>query len=130
MYANGALGDYDALAFHPYTDLSGGTELLLKKVDSFRAVMSDHDDAATPLWVTELGWATSADGVSEDQQAQWLTDSVTALLDSGEVSAVFWYNLRDEGGNASDAEGNFGLVRHDWSPKPAFTALKNLETGK
>lgn len=92
--------------------------------------MSDHHDAATPLWVTELGWATSAGGMSEDRQAQWLTGSLTTLLHSGEVSAVFWYNLRDGGNDASDWEDNFGLVRYDWSPKPAYTALKNLEAGK
>jgi hypothetical protein len=102
----------------------------LEKVSAFRAVMGDHGDAATPLWITEIGLATRGDGASEDRQARWLTDSVTALRDSGEVSAVFWYDLRDEGGDASDAEGNFGLVRLDWSPKPAYTALKNLETGK
>jgi polysaccharide biosynthesis protein PslG len=131
MYANGAGGYFDALSFHPYTEPSLGTKALLEKVSSFRAVMRDHGDTATPLWVTELGWATSADGVSEDQQARWLTDSVTALLDSGEVSAVFWYDLRDEGDNASIREDNFGLVHYDWSPKPAYAALKNLlEAGR
>ncbi len=130
MYASGAPGYYDALSLHPYTDPSLGTASLLEKVSAFRAVMGDHGDAATPLWITEIGLATRGDGASEDRQARWLTDSLTALLDSGEVSAVFWYDLRDEGSDASDAESNFGLVRQDWSPKPAYTALKNLETGK
>lgn len=130
MYASGAAGYYDALSFHPYTNPLHGTDSLIDKVSAFRAVMRDHGDAATPLWVTELGWPTMADGVSEDQQAQWLTDSLTALLNSGEVSAVFWYNLRDKGSDPSAWEDNLGLAHYDWSPKPAYVALKNLGIGK
>lgn len=36
------------------------------------------------------------------------------------------YELWDEGTDANNPEHNFGLLRHDYSPKPAYTATKNL----
>lgn len=126
MYANGAAGFYDALSFHPYTDPALGTAALLGKVRSLRDIMRRSGDTDTPLWITEYGWATTTPGLSEEAQARWLSESLSALADSGQVSAVFWYNLRDKGRSPASWEDNLGLVRFDWSPKPAYNALTLL----
>jgi hypothetical protein len=44
------------------------------------------------------------------------------------VARTFLYELVDEKPDPSDAneQDHFGLLRNDWSPKPAFIALRNL----
>jgi hypothetical protein len=42
------------------------------------------------------------------------------------VARTFAYELLDEGTARDEIEQNFGLLRHDGSPKPAFVALRCL----
>lgn len=42
------------------------------------------------------------------------------------VTRSFIYEVYDEGTNPDNQEDNFGLIRHDYSNKPSFDALKNM----
>jgi len=39
---------------------------------------------------------------------------------------VYSDELVDQGTSLTDREQRFGLLRNDWSPKPAYTAMRNL----
>ena len=89
-----------------------------------------------PVWATEAGFhnairgpADQQPGVSEQAAAVYLTRTFLQHFESG-VRRTYAYELLDEqpdrGGR--DPEQHFGLLRRDFSPKPAFTALKNLLT--
>jgi hypothetical protein len=39
---------------------------------------------------------------------------------------MFWYSYIDQGTSTSDRENFFGILRADWSKKPAYTTLKTL----
>lgn len=72
LYAKGAHGVADAIAIHAYApDVPG----VLAVVGRARAIAAAHGDAATPIWITEYGWASAGEDsfitVDEAQQAGW-----------------------------------------------------------
>jgi len=44
------------------------------------------------------------------------------------IARTYTYELADEGTNSSDREQDFGLMHYDLTPKPAYSAMKNLIT--
>lgn len=94
-------------------------------------------DATVPIWITENGISTGA-STTEAQQASGLTQLVDATRDySGtfNVTDYRWFNLRDsnspDAGSLPGAATTFatdGLLRDDYTPKPAFAAYRDLIT--
>ncbi len=153
LYADGAKGFFDGVAVHTDTGCSVvGPDSFYREPDgrlgqySFlgyrevRKVMLAHEDPK-PIWMTELGWGTTSKtctigvwagqklaGVTETQQAAFLTQAYTCLADDPYVVSAAWFSYRDDPG-----EGNhFGLYRVDGSAKPslaAFAAARNAEPG-
>ena len=86
-----------------------------------------------PVWATEAGFQTavrSRDGqppVSEKAGAVYLLRTFLEHFISG-VRRTYAYELLDESAEPAlrKSEQHFGLLRHDFSPKPAYTALRNL----
>ena len=119
LYARGIRGSYDGLAVHPYADPSW------TGLAAFRAAQQGAGDHS-PLWATEFGWSTTAVGwgVSEAGQASGLRAAIARLDGLPYVQAASVYNLRDKGLDRSAMEDNFGLVRRDFSEKPAYRAVR------
>jgi hypothetical protein len=74
-----------------------------------------------PLWFNET--AISSSGIGEQAQAATLVKKVAWAKATGAVGYT-WYDLRNDGWDAHDAEHNFGLLRHDFQPKAAFAAWR------
>jgi hypothetical protein len=89
--------------------------------------------ARKPVWATEAGFhnavaATSGQpGVPEGAAAVYLVRTFLEHFRSG-IPRTYAYELLDQAPEPArrDPERHFGLLRHDFTPKPAFTALKNL----
>ena len=86
-----------------------------------------------PVYVTESGYhnaprapATAQPGVSERAAAAYLPRLLLSDFEAG-ATRTYVYELVDERADpgATDPEQHFGLVRHDFSRKPAFAALRN-----
>jgi hypothetical protein len=80
------------------------------------------------LWVTENGYATNL-GRDEATQEANLRETVEAVRRwSGTlgVSEYRWFNLRDNRSDGTDLFDAVGLLRDDYSEKPAFTAFRDL----
>lgn len=84
-----------------------------------------------PIVATECGWHNAVDapnasqpGISEQAGAKYIPRLYLEYFNRG-VQRAFVYELINER-PAPDQENNFGLLRADGSPKPAFTAVKNL----
>ena len=78
------------------------------------------------LWVSENGYATNL-GRSEESQLADLTSTLTDVHRwSGElgVSDYRYFNLRDNDSDGDDLFDAVGLLRDDYSPKPAFGRLR------
>jgi hypothetical protein len=78
------------------------------------------------LWITENGYATNL-GRSETSQVTDLTSTVEDVHEySGTLNLTDYryFNLRDNRANGTDLFDNVGLLRPDYSRKPAFAALR------
>lgn len=82
-----------------------------------------------PLIATEAGYHTggaeTGNAVSEAVHAKYIPRMFLNNFNKG-IRRTFSYELIDQWPNPGDKESNFGLLRYDGSPKPAFTAQKNL----
>jgi hypothetical protein len=95
--------------------------------------MASDMSGSKPVMATETGYHTAVNWsgdhkpVSEAAQATYMPRLFLDYFSRG-VTRTFSYELVDEFPNAGadEPESNFGLLRNDLSPKPAFSALRNL----
>lgn len=152
-YDAGAKGYFDVLATHPYTYCgSTGPDDVRRSggritADSFlgyrelRALMAERGDAK-PIWFTEFGWNTATTqcnpgagqwqgGVSEARQAEYLTRAYELIEADPYVEVALWYGLRNNywANDANEPEARYGLLRTDYSRKPAFHAFAEYANG-
>ena len=81
-----------------------------------------------PVISTETGYDTAPavqDGIPEIVFGRYMPRVFLEQFMRG-VRRTYSYELLDEGRNDHDPEQNFGLLRYDGSPKPAYLALANL----
>lgn len=127
------LGDISDIAdcgnWHPYPDGSLPTTAL-----AFAKQRASLNTGSKPLCISEVGWHNATNvptgyhiPVSEDAAGAYVPRLFLDYFAAG-VPRTYLYELADERGEAAlrDPEQHFGLVRSDWSPKPAYTNLKNL----
>lgn len=131
MYAAGGRNSFDAIASHPYSypALATGTESWnpFYRLPEMRQIMVANGDSAKKIWITEYGapTGTGENAVSETRQARTITDAFAQLANWSWDGPLFVYSYRDVGTNPADREDNFGMVRRDFSPKPAWTAFRD-----
>jgi len=80
-----------------------------------------------PMAATETGYFTGTDNkaISENVHAKYMPRLFLEYFRKGIVRTCS-YEFVDQGKNLGWMEANFGLLRNDLSPKPAYTALKNM----
>jgi hypothetical protein len=132
FWQNGELGNISPWLnygdIHPYSGGYPPEEYLERHVD-FAALSS----GSKPLMATETGfhnamnWKGDFPPTSEAATAVYIPRIFLDYFQEG-IARTFDYELVDEFEDPSDEEreAHFGLLRNDLSPKPAFTALKNL----
>jgi polysaccharide biosynthesis protein PslG len=148
-YAAGARGAFDVMAVHPYTycGTTGPAEVRREgdgrmTRDSFLAYREVHASMVArgddkPIWLTEFGWNTSSErcnpaagmwqgGVSEETQASYMSKAFALVDEDRYVQVAIVYSVRNLAGGASTPEAQYGLLRRDYSPKPAFEAFKRF----
>jgi hypothetical protein len=82
--------------------------------------------AAVPIWITENGYATNL-GHDEPRQVTDLDTtlgSVHALDTTLGVTDYRYFNLRDNRPGGTDLFDDVGLLRSDYSRKPAFASFR------
>ena len=83
------------------------------------------------LWITENGYATNL-GHTEPEQAQDLkstVDDVYRYSGTFGVTDYRYFNLRDNVSDGNDLFDDVGLLRSDWSQRPAWTAFQTASAG-
>lgn len=134
MYADGAKGYMDAVGWHPYAYPYGvqlaawsGWSQMNQTSTSARSVMTANGDGGKQLWATEFGEPTgsASTAVSEAVQAQYVTDAYGDLKGVSWAGPAFFYSGVDLGTDQTNVEDNFGIIRHDWTPKPAYSAYQS-----
>jgi hypothetical protein len=116
---------------HPYTGgLSPAPRHLSAALSDVSAVSGPK-----PVWATEAGFHNALRAgagqppVSEEAAAVYHVRTFLEHFANG-IARTYAYELLDEKPDPGrrDPEQHFGLLRRDLSPKPAFTALRNLLT--
>ncbi len=79
------------------------------------------------VWVTELGWPTEHPSTrqhptTEMLQAAFFARTYLMFRKENAVKGIFWYDFQNDGINPKEKEDNFGIIRKDFSPKPAYQA--------
>ncbi len=114
---------FDGVALHPYV---ARAEAMGAQLANLRRIMRVHNDASTPLYVTELGWGSRNGPTRWERglggQASQLSQAF-AMLSSQRlrwgVGGVWWFTWTDEGGSCSFCR-SAGLLTENRKAKPAW----------
>lgn len=142
IYDNGA-GDYfDAVAMHPYSapnllSAPGPPESSNAAIAAVTEVLRSHGQGDKPIWFTEFGASTAGQsagdlgqvGVTEQRQAEILVDAIRYLRTLANCGPLFIFDHRDIDSASNNVEFRYGLLRSDFSPKPALPAVQQLLGG-
>jgi Glycosyl hydrolase catalytic core len=131
IYRRKAKPLFDAVALHPY---SPTPKAALRWVRKLRRLMARFKDKRTPIWVTELGWASGGAAspftVSPERQAAFVRKSFGLLAKNRrrlKIAGVIWYSWRDIPGALWI--NNTGLFTQDFGAKPSWNAFVSLTGG-
>jgi hypothetical protein len=137
IYRNGGKDYFDVFNIHPFANpLGKGPIRLVKGIyTQVRKEMVKNGDGHKKIWFTEIG----APGVkrrnklngwweglspTEKQQARWVKKIYSELISLEDVEKIFWAFFRDNKEHFKSGVDYFGIVRWDYSKKPAFNAYR------
>jgi hypothetical protein len=92
--------------------------------ESLRRVIERNGLGEKPVWVTEVGWKTLTPDW-EGRQADYEVGLLDAMLARPWWTKTIFYELYDATPCDPAADNCWGIVRTDWSRKPAFVALRD-----
>jgi hypothetical protein len=128
MYAAGAKDFMDALSFHPYhyhLKFSDGVPVAnspAQQLMDMRQIMVANGDSGKKIWATEYGQPTSV--VDEAGQTAFLKEMWTKWQEMPYTGPLYIYSTRDRKTGSTTDQDTFGLLRTNWTPKPAQQALQ------
>ena len=125
----GAAGHFDFIAVHPYENIGevvhGGEAGYLSMAKSLREMLAaNKQNAKMPLWITEVGVQApvAPDAVKDQIQADIIIKTYALSFAQG-FEKVCWFEARGPNyGHGTD----HGIIRQDWTIRPAYTALGTL----
>lgn len=104
----------------------------LSTMQEYRAAVAQYDPSK-PIWPTEFGWAAGgsyrdayADDNSYDEQAAWTVQAYRQMKEWGWVAAPILWNLNFRVVADRTERAQWGIINPDWSPLPAYNALKAM----
>ena len=145
VYAAGGKGSFDAVGLHTDTAcLTAPPEEQYREPDgrigrfSFtgyrevrRSMLANGDDK--PIWMTEIGWSTltttcqvggragtKPSGVTESQQASYLTRAYRCMQNDPYVAVALWFSVQDVSTSTTRYDHRLGLIRDNGTLKPAY----------
>jgi hypothetical protein len=114
---------FDGVALHPYV---ADARAMGTQLENLRRIMNLHDDNATPLYVTELGWGSRNGPTRWERglygQARQLSKAFSMLSAQRlrwNVAAAWWFTWSDEGGGCLFC-ASAGLLTEKRDAKPAW----------
>jgi hypothetical protein len=92
------------------------------------ALTAQNNGVPMPIYLTEIGWPNNAGnlGVNLNVGATYTARALLECRTIPTVKALWWYDFMDDGTKIEDPESNFGLLKNDGTPKPAYYALRDV----
>jgi len=123
---------FDGVALHPYVADAGA---MRPQIVNLRRVMRRHHDAATPLYVTELGWGSDSFESRWERgllgQARELSKAFRMLANhrrSWRIGGVWWFSWADARGACQFCD-SAGLLTEDREAKPSWYVFNDWTGG-
>ena len=114
---------FDGVALHPYV---ARARAMGAQIDNLRRIMRVHNDAATPIYVTELGWGSDSGPTRWERGLQGQASELSrafAMLSANRlrwrVGGAWWFTWTDEGGSCQFCH-SAGLLTARRAAKPAW----------
>jgi hypothetical protein len=139
LYTKAGKDCFDIVNLHPFVNPLDPHALDDLRTTHQRAceVMAEFGDGDKPIWFTELGCpgVDQTEGrsgwwlgvtPSEAQQAAWVDTVYRNALTWKGVAKIFWAFFRDTDQHFQNDVDHFGLIRQDFSPKPAYQTYQKL----
>lgn len=137
FYSQGVKDYFDILNIHLFVSPfeQSGLERAAAYPELVQQIMAENSDGDKKVWITEIGCPGVDTGTqtkdwwlgknpTEEEQADWLGKVLKALMKNDCVERIFWAFFRDTQNHWNDGTDYFGLLRGDFSRKPAFFAYK------
>jgi hypothetical protein len=82
----------------------------------------------TPIRIEETGWPTGPGRTeaAQDQALRAIVGTVHAYRGTYHITDFRWFDLRDNNSHGPSFESYFGLLRDDYTAKPAFATYRRL----
>jgi hypothetical protein len=126
---SGVLEFLDGVSVHPYRDPNRPPETAATDYKKLRELIDRYAPESKrgkiPILSGEWGYASNTKGVSLETQAAYAVRQQLGNLLNG-VPLSIWYDWKNDGHDPADNEQNFGTVKEDLEPKPAYTAVKTM----
>ena len=133
----GLLRKADGVSVHLYNaDWGGnsqfGSHELVDRLAALQVILrAANGGKAMPIYVTETGSSTNIGtskplGVPETVQAEQYARFVLESQTITDLAGIWFYDLVNDGTDATDRESNFGLLRTNLTEKPAGCRLRSL----
>src|SRR3954454_13639278 len=125
---------YPGTVFPPVESPGGERDGMVAALDDLRSCKMPlaHLGPHVPIHVEENGWPTGP-GRSEDYQAfalRTMVGTVDEFRGTYGVTDYRWFDLRDHNTSSDNFQHHYGLLRDDYSPKPAFGVYRELVAGR
>ncbi len=128
--ASGILEYLDGVSVHPYRDYSKSPETAVADYIKLRELIDRYSLVGKkdiPIISSEWGYASAIKGISTEKQAAFIVRmQLSNLLCNIPVS--IWYDWKNDGDDPGNFEHNCGTVTSDLTPKPAYTAIKTMNS--
>jgi hypothetical protein len=115
---------FDAIALHPYV---AGAAAMRGQIENLRRVMRVHNDAQTPIYVTELGWGSDSFESRWERglygQARELNRAFAMLANHRHrwrIGGVWWFSWADADGPSCQFCDSAGLLTDNRQAKPSW----------
>jgi len=133
MLQLGALDFCDAVSIHTYIygarGEKGSPEYWASWMQQVQEMLHRYSGGKdVPLYVTEHGWPTQVDerGRTPEESARYLARLYLLARTMPWMKGIWWYDFQDDGWKWDYNENNFGIVRPDLTPKPAWHAMRSI----
>ncbi len=124
-FQQGFLELVDGVSVHPYRSAKKGPETAVAEYLQLRALVDHYKPAGKTIPLISGEWGYSTVDFSPEEQGSYLARQWLTNL-SLDIPISIWYDWHDDGTDPKEREHHFGTVTHDYTPKPAYTAMCTL----
>ena len=133
LLKTGVIQNCDVLSLHTYnhseSQFNRTPEAWYKRMLGVGEIVKKYNFGKTKdLFITEMGFnnRTGRNGYTYAQSADYAARLYLLARTIPWIKGIWWYDFQDDGIDESELEDNFGLVKYDLTPKPAYYALQSI----